>query len=178
MPDPTRNLDEIVLRHPVPADAEPWARFLAREQARTYDGLVPADFEATAYAEVDPEATALLFADPGPWRLRVAEHGGRIVGVAAAGDAPASWEIEMGLVPAPAARELSRLYVSPDWQGTGLADLLFGAVMDDRPHYLWLISANDRAGRFYERRGFRHLDETFAAGGRWGGIPMHRMLRD
>ena len=80
-------------------------------------------------------------------------------------------------MPPPAERELDRLYVHADMHGTGLGAVLFDAVVDERPHYLWLIDGNDRAARFYERRGFRHLDEQVSTGPTWGGIPMHRMVR-
>ena len=108
---------------------------------------------------------------------RIAWHDGRIVGVASASAAPGAWEVELGLVPPPAERELDRLYVHADMHGTGLGAVLFDAVVDERPHYLWLIDGNDRAARFYERRGFRHLDEQVSTGPTWGGIPMHRMVR-
>ncbi|QUW18837.1 GNAT family N-acetyltransferase [Agrococcus sp. Marseille-Q4369] len=80
-------------------------------------------------------------------------------------------------LPSPADRELDRLYVAAEMHGTGLGAALFDAVVDERPHYLWLIDGNARAARFYERRGFEHLDEQVSTGPTWGGIPMHRMLR-
>ena len=61
--------------------------------------------------------------------------------------------------------------------GTGLADALLSAVDDGGPVYLWLIAANVRAQRFYARRGFHDLDESFDASPSWGGVAMHRMLR-
>lgn len=174
----THSLDPVILRAPRPDDAPEWAAFLAREQARTYSGLVPPDFEAHALAEADADGLRVLFTDPGEHALVVAEADGRIVGLAQAGPAPAEWEVAAGLVPAPADRELGRLYVAPSWHGTGLADALFRAVMTDGPHYLWIIDGNERAERFYARRGFRHDDKRFAAGEDWGGVGMHRMVRD
>lgn len=172
------SLDRITLRQPRPADAEAWVSFLAREQARTYADLVPESFEHAAAAEANVEDSRATFADPGDRNLLIAEHEGVLVGVAATVPAPADWEVALGYVPAPADRVLARLYVAPAWHGTGLAATLFDRVIDDRAHYLWLIDANARAGRFYERRGFRHLPEQFTAGAHWGGIGMHRMLRD
>jgi diamine N-acetyltransferase len=67
--------------------------------------------------------------------------------------------------------------VHADMHRTGLGAALFDAVVDDRAHYLWLIDGNERAAGFYERRGFRHLDERVSTGPTWGGIPMHRMVR-
>lgn len=174
----TQTLDHVTLRAPRPDDAPAWAAFLAREQARTYAGQVPAGFEEHALEEADVDGLRALFADPGEHALVVAEADGRIVGLAQAGPAPAQWEVAAGLVPAPADRELGRLYVAPSWHGTGLADALFRAVMGDGPHYLWIIDGNERAARFYARRGFRHDGEQFAAGEDWGGVGMHRMVRD
>ncbi|NHB84475.1 GNAT family N-acetyltransferase [Tessaracoccus sp. HDW20] len=53
----------------------------------------------------------------------------------------------------PAGRELSRLYVAPSFQGTGLAASLFEAIDDGSDLYLWLIDGNERGRRFYLRRG-------------------------
>jgi diamine N-acetyltransferase len=176
---PARALpDGVELREPTPIDALGWARFLVGEQQRTYRGLLPDDFAERGLEQANVAGLARAFAAPRGAVRRIAWHGDRIVGIAATGAAPARWERELGLVPAPADRELDRLYVAAEMHGTGLGAALFDAVVDDRAHYLWLIDGNARAARFYERRGFRHLDERVATGPTWGGIPMHRMLRD
>ena len=92
-------------------------------------------------------------------------------------DAPQDWEIGAGFTPAPAARQLERLYLRPDQHGTGLAAAMFADVDDGRALYLWLIDGNARAQRFYRRLGFVDLDERHLAGSSWGGTPMHRMVR-
>lgn len=175
----TRPLPEgVELREPTPADAPAWALFLVEEQLRTYAGLLPDAFREDGLAQADIRGLAADFAAPGDARRRMAWLGDRVVGVAAAESAPAPWEIELGYVPPPAGRELGRLYVHADLHGSGLGAVLFDAVVDDRPHYLWLIDGNARAARFYERRGFRHLDEQVLTGPTWGNIGMHRMLKD
>lgn len=173
--DPDR--DRLVVRPAEAADAPAWTSFLAREQARTYAGMVPDSFEADVLRGTDVLELAGAFAEPGEAVHVLAEVDEEIVGVAATEPGPASWEVRMGFVPAPAERELARLYIAPEWHGTGLAQRLFDEVVDDRAHYLWLINGNDRASRFYERAGFEHLDEEVLTGPRWGNIPMHRMVR-
>jgi len=169
----------VELREPAPEDAPAWARFLVEAQQATYTGRLPEDFGVHGLAQANVEGLARAFGDPSRHDAvrRIAWVGDRIVGVAATSAAPARWEVELGLVPPPAERELDRLYVHADMHGTGLGAALFDAVVDERPHYLWLIDGNDRAARFYERRGFRHLDERVSTGPTWGGIPMHRMAR-
>ncbi|GEK78876.1 GNAT family N-acetyltransferase [Agrococcus baldri] len=171
--------DGVELRAPTPQDAPGWATFLVEAQQETYAGRLPADFAVRGLAQANVVGLARAFGDPTHRDAvrRIAWAGERIVGVAATSDAPAAWERELGLVPPPAPRELDRLYVHADMHGTGLGAALFDAVVDERPHYLWLVDGNDRAARFYERRGFRHLDEQVETGPTWGSIPMHRMVR-
>lgn len=177
-PTSERPLPEgVELRAPEPEDAERWARFLVAEQQRTYAGQLPDDFGSRGLEQANIAGLAHVFGEPGEAVRRIAWREGRIVGIAAAGPAPARWERELGLVPPPADRELDRLYVAAEMHGSGLGAALFDAVVDERPHYLWLIDGNARAARFYERRGFVHLDERVSTGPTWGGIPMHRMLR-
>ncbi|WP_306233721.1 GNAT family N-acetyltransferase [Agrococcus beijingensis] len=167
----------VALREPTPADALAWATFLVHEQQRTYAGQLPVDFAERGLEQANVAGLEHVFASPKDAVRRIAWLGDRIVGLAATSAAPARWERELGLVPPPADRELDRLYVAAEMHGSGLGAALLEAVVDERPHYLWLIDGNARAARFYERRGFRHLDEQISTGPTWGGIPMHRMLR-
>ncbi|GAA4889775.1 GNAT family N-acetyltransferase [Tessaracoccus lubricantis] len=168
-----------VLTTPRPEDADGWFDFLVTQQAATYTGLVPADFaeRQRSYRDAWVPELAERFAHPGSSRALVAKVGDEIVGIASIVDAPLGWEVDGGFTPSPANRQLDRLYVSRDFHGTGLADALLSNVDDGRPMYLWLIDGNERARRFYSRRGFADLDEQFAAGDSWGGVAMHRMLR-
>lgn len=169
----------VELREPRPEDAPAWASFLVEAQLATYAGQLPEDFAIAGLAQANIVGLARAFGDPAHRDAvrRIAWAGERIVGIAATSAAPARWEIELGLVPPPAERELDRLYVDASMHGTGLGAALFDAVVDERAHYLWLIDGNERAGAFYERRGFRHLDERVETGPTWGNIPMHRMVR-
>lgn len=178
-PQPARSAlpADVELLSPRPEDAEAWTRFLVAAQRDTYGALLPAAFGEDDLAASRIAALEAAFAEPGDAARRIAWRGSAVLGVASASAAPADWEVALGLVPAPAARELDRLYVHADAHGTGLGHVLFDAVVDERPHYLWLIDGNERASRFYERRGFRHLDERVSTGQSWGHIPMHRMLR-
>jgi GNAT superfamily N-acetyltransferase len=60
---------------------------------------------------------------------------------------------------------LDGLYVVPEAWGTGVADMLHGAALDhlrrlgETECRLWVLEANARARRFYERRGWE-LDGT------------------
>lgn len=49
------------------------------------------------------------------------------------------------------------LYVVPDAWGTGLADELYGCISEvaGSPATLWVLEANERGRRFWERRGWR-----------------------
>lgn len=168
----------MTIRQTHPDDALAWCTFLAREQTRTYAGLMPATFGERRAELIESNAAGVAAGlTAGSLRVAHAEVGGEIVGVVAAGPGPAAWEIEEGLLPAPAPQLLDRLYLHPDHHGTGLADRLMDAVLEPGPTYLWLIDGNTRAERFYTRRGFRSLDERFLTGESWGEVPMHRMVR-
>ena len=82
--------------------------------------------------------------DRGETRIVVAEHGGRLVGfVSSTGD------------------RVDGLYVLPESWGTGLAERLLDAALQDlvaagkTVARLWVLEDNERARRFYERRNWR-----------------------
>lgn len=167
------------IRVPIGSDAARWDAFIAAQQARTYAGLVPDDFEQRmlAQAAADPAARAAEFDDPGTTVRLIAEADGELVGAIEVSDAPADWEISLGLGDAPAARELSRLYLAQHVHGSGLASHLLVSALGDGDAYLWLIDGNERAQRFYRRHGFADHGPSVSTGPSWGGIPMHRMAR-
>ena len=78
-----------VLRHPHGDDASRWDAFIVREQARTYAGLVPADFEEQGLrrAADQVEVRRQQFDQPGTTVRWIAEIDGEIVGAAEASDA-------------------------------------------------------------------------------------------
>lgn len=57
------------------------------------------------------------------------------------------------------------LYVHPDAQGQRIGpQLLALALADGRPRRLWTFQQNDRARRFYEKRGFVLVQLTDGSG--------------
>jgi RimJ/RimL family protein N-acetyltransferase len=76
-----------------------------------------------------------------------AERDGAVVGVAGVQDC---W--------------LHGFYVRPEWWGSGVADELHEAALQAMPDCgelkLWVLEGNQRARRFYEKRGWRLNGET------------------
>jgi GNAT superfamily N-acetyltransferase len=73
----------------------------------------------------------------------VAERAGETVGVAGIED---EW--------------LNGFYVLPEWWGTGVADELHAAAVERGAAKLWCLEENQRARRFYEKRGWSLNGET------------------
>lgn len=168
--------DDAIVRAITLDEAPAWAAFLARERTRTYEHRMPASFRE----EQDEHAAAVAVEvregiASGTATVLAAFVDERIVGVVSVVQAPEPWEVTYGHLPAPADRAIGSLYVHPDHRGTGLADRLLAASLDDRPVYLWIIDGNVRAARFYERRGWRAVPGPASQG--WHGVAMRRMLR-
>jgi GNAT superfamily N-acetyltransferase len=85
----------------------------------------------------------------------VAEEEGRIVGLAAIGE-----------------RTLGHLYVHPDYHGRGIGSALLDKTKELRPQgfTLWTFPQNERACRFYERRGL-HAIRYGDGSGNEEGVP-------
>lgn len=87
------------------------------------------------------------------WRdnILIAKDGERVVGFAGYGEA------------APDAGELFALYVLKAYRGTGVAQSLTQAALEQLSSYpkigLWVLKENPRAIRFYEKCGFRTTGE-------------------
>jgi GNAT superfamily N-acetyltransferase len=78
----------------------------------------------------------------------VAEKDGVVVGYAARGD---GW--------------LNHLYIHPDHQGEGIGPRLLAIAMDGVDALqLWAFQQNERARRFYEKRGFVLVELTDGSG--------------
>jgi len=84
-------------------------------------------------------------------RAHVAVVARRVVGVVLSGPDPEE----------PGVGHLARLYVDPSWWGRGVGTRLHAAALDhlvgrgDPEATLWVLEANDRARRWYERLGWR-----------------------
>lgn len=72
--------------------------------------------------------------------------------------------------------ELDAIYTRVAVQGTGVGTALLEAAIGDAPAYLWVVAANARAIRFYERHGFR-FDGTQNHYEPWEGVLCARMVR-
>lgn len=116
----------------------------------------------------------ILALDPAPGRVFVAEREGRIVGFAFAGSAQHP-DAKKNIEPA---RDLHlfSLYLLDEEHGAGTGHALLEATIGQEPAQLWVISANDRARRFYERHGFR-ADGHEVADPDLNGIVELRMIR-
>ena len=123
---------------------------------------------ADAYAHIlsggtsagSPEALGEWWSERWKWerdthRLTVAEDDGRIVGFTYVGPSET-----------PGAAELYAIHVEPDTIGTGVGRLLMTnalaqlAGIGGERAVLWVLEANDRARRFYDRGGWRPDGET------------------
>jgi GNAT superfamily N-acetyltransferase len=116
-----------------------WDATLAPAAGRTLEELAPFDERVERYRA--------SFEDPPPdASILVAERDGEIVGTA----------IRLG-------SELRDLYVVPEAWGSGAAVALMDAALeaiDADEATLWVVEANGRARRFYEREGWEPTGET------------------
>jgi GNAT superfamily N-acetyltransferase len=165
---------ELRLRRATAADAAAIGAVDRRSRQWGYQGILPAPGLEALTREERAVAWAPALEVAGPVRVWLAEADGCGLGFAA-------WEPERspeaGRVPArgaPAASgpaleaaaaarpaELLALYVVPEAAGTGLAGRLLAAVWGEMTAEgftgatLWVLEANARARRFYERTGWR-----------------------
>jgi ribosomal protein S18 acetylase RimI-like enzyme len=139
-------------------DAEAVARIHVRAWQAAYAGILPDDL----LAELDPVERAVLrrahLADPDRVTTNVvAVRDAAIVGFADAGPYDLYRNPERQN---PDVGEVYAIYVDPRHWGTGAGRALMRAALADltaqgpRPVRLWVLTANDRARRFYERCGF------------------------
>ena len=144
----------VTVRRAVPDDAAALGRLHVRAWQWAYDGMLPADYLAgladqTARREAMWRQIAELRDDQPLW---VAERDGRVIGLC--NTAP-------GRDQPPDTAELLSIYIDPDAVGTGVgAALMNEAVADMRARgykqaILWVLEANDRGRRFYEKGGWR-----------------------
>lgn len=175
------------------ADAAAYAHAHVVMLEATYAHLVGPEFAALRWAELD-ERVAGLEADLAtaeaavaagrkpPVRHLVARNGrGTIVGVGCVSTEVGAWEetfLADAWVPPAVTTNLAHLYLMPGVQGSGLAQRLLDVLLPQRAaSYLWVMTDNARAVRFYERNGYVPDLGPLSSGPTWGRIPMMRMLR-
>ena len=143
---------DVVVRGAEPADARAIAQVHVASWRWAYRGLLPDDLLDGLSVEDREADRATWLADP-ELDAVVAERTGSVVGfasVAASRDADAP----------SGTGEVLTLYVTLDAAGTGVCRLLLEAAVtalrDRRFHRttLWVLEANERARRFYERAGW------------------------
>lgn len=116
----------------------------------TYRGLVPDSLlDAPDFAKRREQwwIRAISEGAEGTTSIAVAEHAGRIIGIASAGeprDDDATWPIELFVV-----------YVLAAFHGTGIGARLLDSVIADAPAALWVADPNPRAQAFYRKHGFQ-----------------------
>lgn len=143
--------EDVVLRLGVADDAESLTELHLDCWDDAYTGLMPQQILDERRADVPARVErwrGYLEAGAPNW---LAESGARLIGFASAG-AGRDNDVDIEL-------ELTALYVRAAWWGTGVGSALLREAIGDRAAYLWVLAANDRAIRFYERHGFA-LDGT------------------
>ncbi len=137
---------EVVIRPVRDTDVESLGRVHAECWHETYDHLI----SSAALENLSPRRVAELWShwvEQGEdFTLRAAVSGSQIVGFAGSGPARDK--------DAPRERELYFIYLLKSFQGTGVGQELFDAVLSDEPSYLWVAKDNPRAHSFYKRNGY------------------------
>jgi ribosomal protein S18 acetylase RimI-like enzyme len=150
-----RAMPTVRIRPGVEADAPALGQLHVRSWQWAYRGMLPDDYldglaeQTGAREQMWHQIIRELQADQPLW---VAERDGRVAGFCNTGparDQPAG------------TAELLSIYLDPDVVGTGVGAALMQQALDDmrqrgyRAAVLWVLEANDRARRFYERFGWQ-----------------------
>ena len=150
--------DTVRIRPAVADDADALGEVSAGSWEATYRGMIPDaaldEWIGSTHADWR-DALAALGADS-PSRAWVAERRGEVIGYATTSPARDTWR-----PPPHGAGELTNLYLDPADIGRGVGRLLYDhAVADLRDRgfdtlVVWAFRDNERACRFYARRGLR-----------------------
>jgi ribosomal protein S18 acetylase RimI-like enzyme len=149
-------VEPATVRLATPADADVLGAISGRAWRAVYPGIVP-DAVLDEWVDGATEGWRQAFVDRPPesgWRPWVAERDGAVIGFATTTPAKADW-----LPPPDGAGELTNLYLDPDAIGSGVGSALFDHATDDlrargfNPFVVWAFRDNERAIRFYERKG-------------------------
>jgi GNAT superfamily N-acetyltransferase len=146
----------VPIREATAADARAIAEVHVRSWRWAYRGLIPDDFLEKLSVDDREPVWGEMLADPTPrWGCLVAEDAaGRVVGFASFGppkDEPATPH---------GAGEVYAIYLEEAVAGTGVGRDLFAFATDALRGFgferalLWVLAANDRARRFYEKAGW------------------------
>src|SRR5918999_4630796 len=145
---------EVAIREAMPEDARRIAEVHVTAWQRAYRGMLPDDYLDRLSAD-DREARWLAaIADPAPGSgVLVAEDRDGIVGFA-------SFDRSRDEDADETTGEVPAIYLPPTVVGTGVGRRLFAAATDAlrragyRRATMWVLEANRRARRFYERAGW------------------------
>lgn len=136
------------IRRAGPDDAEALTRLHLDCWDDAYTGLVAQDVLDARRTDVDGRVAT--------WQTAL--EGGASIGLATDGDGALIGFVGAGVPrdpdPALPPLELRVLYVRRAWWGTPVGFDLLRTEIGDRPAYLRVLAANERAVRFYERNGF------------------------
>ncbi|WP_197430164.1 GNAT family N-acetyltransferase [Auraticoccus cholistanensis] len=171
---------EVLVRPAEPADAEAVARVHTLGWQRGYAGLLPQDYlDALPLAAAEERWRTQLRREDRTTDELVAVVGGRVRGIAVVGpaadpDAPADGS----------RGELFVLYVHPEHWGGGLGHALHERALQRLRQRgftsatLWVLRGNERAARFYRRRGW--TDDRLLRTDDRGEVVLHerRLARD
>ncbi len=143
----------MLIRPAKTADAANIARVHIAAWQSAYAGLFPDDFLMSLSLE-SREAQWVWTLTGSTNKTAVAERDGKIVGFVSYGPAHDD-DCDPELV-----AEIIAIYVDPDSWGNQIGTMLYEFAADDLSGQsfvvvtLWVLEANARARRFYERRGF------------------------
>ncbi|HWO71605.1 MAG TPA: GNAT family N-acetyltransferase [Actinomycetota bacterium] len=144
----------IRIREGTPADARACAEVHVEGWRWAYRGLLPDAFLDRLSVEDRERMWREGFAEPGERVAWVAERDGRVVGFCVTGPSEDA-DADRGTA------EVYAIYLRPEVVGTGVGRRLFEHAVEDlrrrgfRRATLWVLEANERARRFYERAGWR-----------------------
>jgi GNAT superfamily N-acetyltransferase len=145
---------DVVCRPATPADVPAIATVRTRSWQEAYRGVVPQDY----LDALDPAREADRWHGRTLEGHHVAEANGDVVGWLFVGPYRAD---EGEDVPGPSCGEVGAIYTLPEVWGLGVGRTLMMYALGElrrlglHPVLLWVLVANARARRFYERAGFR-----------------------
>ena len=154
----------VTIRDAGPDDSEALARVRAMSWRSAYDDLLPPELIAIATGPGGADRQREFLADDPARRAVLAEDDGEAVGMAVYGP---DREVA-GVKSAIGYAELYLIYVLPGYWSRGVGRPLLDRVLDDvraggyARLALWVLAANARARRFYERYGFAITDNKIA----------------